>query len=222
MSRAVDLRAALADHSSASSLAARFRTARWALLLRRFPELEDMRVLDLGGTIGAWRAAPVRPNHVTLINLTPEHEPFDEERFCAVEGDACDPPAELSRQRFDLVYSNSAIEHLGGHFRRSAFARVVETAAPHHWVQTPYRYFPMEPHWLFPGFQFLPLRARCLISQRWRLGWYSRPGEDLTTVVEGVLEIELLSATEMHHYFPSSELLKERLMGFTKSLVAVK
>ena len=29
-------------------------------------------------------------------------------------------------------------------------------------VQTPYRYFPVEPHWLFPGLQFLPmgLRAR--------------------------------------------------------------
>ena len=27
-------------------------------------------------------------------------------------------------------------------------------------VQIPYRYFPIEPHWLFPGLQFLPQRAR--------------------------------------------------------------
>ncbi len=38
------------------------------------------------------------------------------------------------------------------------------------WVQTPYRYFPIEPHWIFPGFQFLPLSARTEISRRWPLG----------------------------------------------------
>lgn len=222
MPRSVDVRAAIADHSSASSLAAKFRNARWSLLLRRFPNFEQMRVLDLGGTIGAWQAAPVRPHHVTLVNLSPEDGPVDERQFAAIEGDACDPPPELRSQHFDLVYSNSAIEHLGGHARRSAFAQYVETAAPHHWVQTPYRYFPIEPHWLFPGFQFLPVSTRCLISRRWRLGWYSRPGEERATVVEGVLEIELLSATEMQHYFPTSELLQERLLGLTKSLVAVK
>jgi hypothetical protein len=41
-------------------------------------------------------------------------------------------------------------------------------------------------------------------------------------VVEGVLEIELLGTTEMQQYFPDSEILPERLLGLTKSLVAVR
>ena len=34
-----------------------------------------------------------------------------------------------------------------------------------HWVQTPYRYFPVEPHFLFPGFQFLPLTVRAVLMR---------------------------------------------------------
>lgn len=62
---------------------------------------------------------------------------------------------------FDLVYSNSVIEHVGGHARSCDFAGMVKTLARRHWgVQTPYRYFSIEPHWLFPGLQFLPQSAR--------------------------------------------------------------
>lgn len=179
-----------------------------------------MRVLDLGGTVDAWRSAPVLPRHVTLVNVAPEPKPVDDQRFTPIGGDACDPPSSLWEHEYDFVYSNSAIEHVGGHARRSGFAQVARTAAPHHWIQTPYRYFPLEPHWLFPGFQFLPVQARCAISRRWRLGWYSRPGDTSASLVEGVLEIELLSATEMRHYFPDSELVRERWLRLTKSLIA--
>ena len=67
-----------------------------------------------------------------------------------------------------------------------------------------------------------PPMAPATSPERFGLGWYSRPGGDKAAVVEGVLEIELLSATEMQHYFPTSELLQERLLGLTKSLAAVK
>ena len=215
------LRGAVADHASPTSLAARLRGRRWDLFLRRFPDVAGMRVLDLGGTAGAWAAARVRPRHVTLLNME-EQVPADEEWITQVTGDACDPPPEVMDQRFDLVYSNSTIEHLGGHARRVAFARVVHAAADHHWVQTPNRYFPIEPHWLFPGFQFLPVPARAFVSRNWPLGWYSRPGAEEATVVEGVLEIELLGAAEMRQYFPESEIVPERLLGLTKSLIAVR
>ena len=215
------LRGAVADHASPTSLAARMRGRRWDLFLRRFPDVAGMRVLDLGGTAGAWAAAKAHPRHVTLLNMA-DQPPAGEGWITQVRGDACDPPPEVTRQRFDLVYSNSTIEHLGGHARRAAFAEVVHAAAEHHWVQTPNRYFPVEPHWLFPGFQFLPVPARAFVSRNWPLGWYSRPGGEKAAVVEGVLEIELLGATEMRQYFPQSEIVAERLLGLTKSLVAVR
>lgn len=87
-------------------------------------------------------------------------------------------------------------------------------------MQTPYRYFPIEPHWIFPGFQFLPLNVRAEISRRWPLAHtQSRSHVDGLGAAMGV---ELLSCAEMAFYFPDSTLRFERLGGLVKSLIAVK
>src|SRR5262245_44003766 len=54
---------------SDKSFAEQARLKRWKDLLRAFPQLSEMRVLDLGGTTSFWRRAPVKPRHVTVINL---------------------------------------------------------------------------------------------------------------------------------------------------------
>jgi len=192
------------------------------MLLERFPDLRDLRVLDIGGTVESWQAAPVQPTSLVLLNM--EFFGLVEPRttWRLVTGDACDPPAELVGQRFDLVFSNSVIEHVGGHARRQAFAATVLAYGEHHWVQTPYRYFPLEPHWVFPGMQFMPLAARAQVSARWPLGWLPKSEHpDPVTHVELVLGVDLLSKTSLHHYFPASELLTERVGPLTKSLIAV-
>ena len=176
-----------------------------------------MRVADLGGDTRHWRVAHLRPREVVIVN--PEDWTFgDPEPWMSFEqADACDLSEEFLAQDFDLVYSNSTIEHVGGPLRRQAFARSVHALADRHWIQTPYRYFPLEPHWVFPGFQFLPLRARAEISQRWPLS--ARRGR---STVDYVLSVELLSLAEMRFLFPRSEIFKERAGGMVKSLVAVK
>lgn len=70
-------------------------------------------------------------------------------------------------------------------------------------MQTPYRYFPVEPHWVAPGMQFLPVKARAVMARQWPLG---HMGPD-----EIVLDVELVSATELKHYFPHSLIWHERL-----------
>jgi hypothetical protein len=119
----------------------------------------------------------------------------------------------------DLVFSNSLIEHLGGPARRAQFADVVYGLAPRHWIQTPYRYFPIEPHWLFPGFQFLPLNARGWLTRRWPLTHTT--SKDPDEAIETALSVDLLSVTEMRHLFPESSIVHERLGPMTKSIVAV-
>jgi len=95
---------------------------------------------------------------------------------------------------------------------------VVHQLAPRHWIQTPYRYFPVEAHYLFPGFQFLPVRARAELAHRWAFSASrSAPSES----VHDILWVEFLSRTEMQHYFPRSEILSERFCGLTKSIIAV-
>lgn len=176
-----------------------------------------MRVLDLGGWLSSWRAVSGRPAEVVSLNLQPQaEEPGSWGR--AVVGDACSPPDWLLRESFDLVYSNSLIEHVGGHRQCVALAEVVHAAAPHHWVQTPYRYFPVEPHWLCPGLQFLPVRTRARVAASWPFGFMQSTH---STAVDDVLSVSLLSVTEMEHYFPRSEIIRDRFLGVSKSLVAV-
>jgi hypothetical protein len=96
----------------------------------------------------------------------------------------------------------------------------VHALAPRHWVQTPYRYFPIEPHWLFPGFQFLPLAARAQLSQRWPLQHSRSANRD--EGLRSAMQVELVSRTEMAFYFPDSTIRSERMLGAVKSLIATK
>lgn len=188
------------------------------MLLESFPDFPEMSIVDLGGTPGWWREAGVRPRSVTVVNLKVARPP--EDWISVVRGDACDLPPEVRDRPFDLVFSNSLIEHVGGHHRRLQLAETVTSLAVHHWVQTPYRYFPVEPHWIFPGFQFLPVAVRAQITRRWRLG-HVPPTNDGRQAVESVLSVELLSATELQHYFPASTIVRERVGGLVKGLIAV-
>ena len=188
------------------------------MLSTRFPQLPEMRVLDLGGVPEFWATAPIRPRHVTLVNLRPH--PSEHDWIENRQGDACRLPEDLLADRFDLVVSNSVIEHLGGHARRRRFARVVRRAAPHHWVQTPYRYFPIEPHWVFPGQQFLPTVAKAVISRHWPMSHVR--SADWRKAVATALSVELLTVTELRHYFADSEIVRERFLGLTKSIIATR
>lgn len=203
---------------SPGSVAERLRAKRWADLLTTFPDLEQMHVVDLGGTASAWLRAPIRPKHVTVLTFEPEGAE-EVEWIDAWHADACDLPVALLGLQPDLVYSNAVLEHVGGAERRARFADTVHRLAERHWVQTPYRYFPLEPHWLFPGFQFLPVATRVAISRRWRLAHSAAP--DQAALVDEVLSVELVGLAEFRHLFQSSEIRHERLLGLTKSLIAV-
>jgi hypothetical protein len=206
------------DTASASSASTRLRRRRWSRLVSRFPDLAEMRVLDLGGTVRSWRLCPVRPAHLTLLNM------FDQSSGDAtvIVGDACEPPAALERERFDLVYSNSVIEHVGDHDRRRRFAETVRTLGTHHWVQTPNRYFPVEPHFLCPGLQFLPQGIAASYALRWPLGHYAGKLSSVDEAKREVAAIHLLSGREVRVYFPSSDLLHEYVGPLIKSLIAAR
>jgi hypothetical protein len=211
-----DVRQLLVD--SSGSVGERSRARRWQQLRAAFPEINSMSVIDLGGTAEAWLRAPVRPRALFLVNLEPEPDGLPP-WIHADQADACNLPRNVLGRGYDLVFSNSVIEHVGGHAQRLRFAAAVHKLAPRHWVQTPYRYFPVEPHWLFPGFQFLPLAVRAEVSRHWPLAHSQSASRD--EGLRAAIGVELLSRTEMCHYFPGSQIRQERMAGMVKSLVAV-
>jgi hypothetical protein len=212
------LTAAIVGLTSPRSISSRARLKRWTKFRAAFPDIVDMRVLDLGGRPQFWRSAPVRPLHVTTLNLERLTDP-NEDSIDHRVGDACAPPDDLC-SGFDLVVSNSLIEHLGGHAKRQQFADVVRTAADRHWVQTPYRYFPVEPHWVFPLLQFLPFAARVHLTRKWPLG--NRHPETSDIAIDSVHEVELIGKMQMLSYFPDANLWFERLGGVPKSMVSIR
>jgi hypothetical protein len=206
-------------HGGPESWGGRRRALRQAWLVQTFPQLVDMSVLDLGGALATWTASDVRPKHVHIVNL--DKPPRDVPKWAEVDrADACALPEHITRRRYDLVYSNSVIEHVGGHYRRVRFAETVRSLADAHWVQTPYRYFPVEPHWLFPAMQFMPVRVRTMLASSWPLAHTRHMDRGRATGI--VLSTELLDRTQMRYLFPDSDLRTERYAGLPKSLIAVR
>lgn len=204
---------------SPTSLGGKRRARRAAWLSETFPGLADMTVLDIGGRVASWADAPVRPAHVHLVNL--ETPPTDLPDWAeSDQADACDLPAAIRSRRYDLVFSNSVLEHVGGHEQRRRMAAVVRELAPRYWVQTPYRYFPIEPHWVAPGMQFLPVPARVLIARKWPLAY--TPNKPWEQAMRQVLTTELVGRTELRYLFPDATIRSERIAGLTKSLIAIR
>jgi hypothetical protein len=196
------------------------RNRRWDLFLTQFPDIKAMSVIDLGGTAEAWLRVPVHPASVHVINLEPDLATDTPAWLHVAQGDACNLPRHISGASYDVVFSNSVLEHVGGHVQRMRFAEAVYKLADSHWVQTPYRYFPVEPHWLFPGFQFMPLAMRARVSAFWPLGHTKSVSR--REGLEAAMGVELLGRVEMEYYFPFSVILPERMAGLVKSLIAVK
>jgi hypothetical protein len=217
------LRRRLFAADTGRSLSERARAKRREELLRRFPELPEMRVLDLGGTTWFWTTGPVRPKSLLVVNLDEDCLGHDQHPWISTaRADACNLPSEVLEMPFDLVFSNSLIEHVGGRWRRQVLAETIAQLSSHYWVQTPARYFPLEPHWIFPGFQFLPVTTRAAISRRWPLSPPNLRRRSRLDAVDDVLEVELVSTAEMGRLFPDAELWPERILGMTKSIVAIR
>jgi hypothetical protein len=119
----------VADPLYPGSLGYRAREKRMAWLLERFPDFTHMRVLDLGGDTRFWRAAKVRPAHVMVVGIEEWALREPESWMDVLQADACQPDAIPSG--YDLVYSNSVIEHVGGQRPRRGFARSVQQSGAH-------------------------------------------------------------------------------------------
>ncbi len=212
-----------ADHSRPGSWAYRLRQRRmaWLLpLLEAFPE--PVSILDVGGTLGFWsRAAPLltRRCRVTLGNLEPEPVPADH-AVCvasiAADGRSLGSIPDLA---FDICFSNSVIEHVGAFRDQQAMASEVRRVARAFFIQTPNRAFPMEPHFLVPGWQFLPETLRVRLHQRFNLGWMPRE-PDLAKATAAVRQIQLLTRAQLAALFPNAEILAEQFGPLVKSWVA--
>lgn len=176
-------------------------------------------ILDVGGVPEFWADSGLG-NPLTLLNLDfPAALAAQHPGYRLISGDGCRLPA--ADREFDVVFSNSVIEHVGTWDRQQAFAAEARRAGRKLWVQTPAQEFFIEPHLLAPFIHWLPVGwRRRLIRNGTVWGWLTRPGP---AEVEGFLaEVRLLSRAEMAQLFPDCEILTERFLGMAKSHIAVR
>jgi SAM-dependent methyltransferase len=172
------------------------------------------RVLDVGGYLMNWTFVKQKPK-LTLLNLTSENH--REPGISYVRGNGlCLPFPDKS---FDLVYSNSVIEHVGDWERQVQFALESRRCGRSYYVQTPYRWFFFEPHLLTPFVHWFPSRIR---KKLFRASWRFILAKPTSVEEEDLSTIRLLSEKQMRVLFPDAQIWKERFLGMTKSLIAVR
>lgn len=180
------------------------------------------RILDVGGEQGYWDAVgdllENRKVTIDLVNLSAE--PVSDPRFRSFAGDACNLAA-FADMSYDVAHSNSVIEHVGGWSRMRAFAKEIRRLAPAYYVQAPYLWFPLEPHFTAVGFQWLPEPARAQMLYRRKMGFSQGPG-DWDTAWADVEHARLPDRTMFRVLFPDAEHHQERVFGLTKSIMAVR
>jgi ubiquinone/menaquinone biosynthesis C-methylase UbiE len=206
---------------SFASMQARFRRRRMQRFVREFRIAPETRILDIGGTPDCWELIEERPRLVLLNTPRAKEELRGAASWVAGDGRAL-PFADGA---FDIVFSNSVIEHVGDAESQRRFAREVARVGRAYWVQTPNRWFPVEQHLLTPLVHWLPKSWQRAIVPRFTV-WSAihRVAEDRRRFyLEHYLsDVKLLGAGELRALFPGARLIRERFCGVTKSLVAFR
>lgn len=216
------IKALLASSDHPDSLGSKFRKKRFAnfeqLVERNFSRKFPIKVLDIGGRSQFWIGQDLlveRKLEITLLNLS--KEPVDVPGLSSVAGDATNL-SQFPDGSFDLVFSNSVIEHLYTWENQQKMAREAVRVGKKYFVQTPNKDFFAEAHYALPFVQYLPKSWTYFLLTKTRL---SRGNKWNPTDAQQYLdEIRLLDRREFNQLFPKAAIYEEKFFGMTKSFTA--
>ena len=193
-------------------------------------------ILDLGSESGSnikavLEGTRVQPKNVYIADINPELVEKGNEKYGftpVVISESGTLP--FKDQFFDIVFCSSVIEHVtipkekiwkrfSGHkFKRESFeqqkhfANEIKRISKQYFVQTPYRYFPIESHTWLPFVGWLPRWCLLPILQVSNLLWIKKTNPDWN----------LLNKNQMIELFSDAKIIKEKYFGITKSIMALR
>jgi hypothetical protein len=216
----------MADRAYYRHLSSRFRQRRNVGLSRLIDEIQDIgrvRVLDIGGLPAFWETVTSADKcDITILNSERGAEsklgeqPDLPKNITFVVGDGCAMP-QFDDASFDLVVSNSLLEHVGPWDNVVKAASEAARIGRHGWVQTPAFEFPLEVHYMLPFVHWLtePIRGPIL-----RLAKPQFRHMDKSHLRRMMDYVRLMSRGEFKGLFPSASFQTERFIGLPKSHIA--
>ena len=208
----------LFTHSYQQKKALSFRQKRFILFLNKLNDLKvPIKILDIGGTQKFWNEMSFIPEEgveIVLLNLQEEKETAL--GFSSIIGSATDL-SEFSDNSFDIIFSNSVIEHLYNFENQVKMANEVMRVGKFFFVQCPNKFFLIEPHFNLPFFQFYPFWLKFIIMKHSKLVRGRK--HNMEEIHRAHNEIQLLSYSDLSKLFPGSSIYKEKIFGFTKSFI---
>ena len=197
---------------------------------------EHTKILDLGSENGSnintvLKGTPVHPKNVYIADINPEVVKRGSKKYGynpVVMTESEILPFEDNF--FDIIYCSSVIEHVtirkervwrqysDNRFKveslsiQKEFVKEIKRLGKHYFVQTPYKYFPIESHTWLPCVAYLPRRLLIPILRFTNLFWIKKTNPDWY----------LLNKKEMRDLFDDAEIIEEKKIGLTKSIIAVK
>ncbi len=209
-----------------------WHSRRAELFLDLMKPAEGATVLDLGGQDGEFmQRVRARANvRVTIADIGETALAKARERGFETVALREGEPLPFADGQFDVVFSNSVIEHvtlpkedcISKRFanrdwvaaslrNQEAFAREIRRVGRGYFVQTPHRAFPVEAHTWLPFVGYMPHDATVRIVRVSDRVWVKHCG---------FVDWNLLGEPEMRRLFPDARIHVERVLGLPKSLVA--
>ncbi len=193
-----------------------FRNKRFHFFFNKIESLsKPVSILDLGGKINFWENRGLSGNknfQITIINLTLETSPYS--NIETKIGNVLELK-NFKNNSFDIVFSNSVIEHLYTFENQKKMAKEVLRIGKKHIIQTPNKYFFIEPHYIIPFFQFIPKKIQLKILTKTKISRLKKWDEKFAK--QYVNEIRLMKQKELNEIFPNSNIYYEKFLGMTKS-----
>ena len=197
-----------------------FRRQRIELFIRLFKPDATTRILDVGGFPSDWEGVVPIESQITLLN--PDQKPAAQpwpKRYVEELGDGC--ALRFADKSFDIAYSNSVIEHLHTLENQRRFAAEIRRVGKQVFVQTPNRWFPIEPHFVTGFVHFFPAGLARKLLPVFSFRGLCRSGDNIN-LKKLAAELRLLSFREVKELFPDCEIHREKWFGLTKSFIAVR
>lgn len=210
-----------ANQTNENSVSSKQRKKRFEYFKEYCSKLKKpLKIIDIGGSDYYWKSLGFNGDenfNIDIINIEDQMtESFKNISF--IKKDVRDLGF-IKDKEYDLVFSNSMIEHLRSFEEQKKLAKEIRRVGKNYFIQTPNYYFPVEPHFLLPFFQFLSDDMKTKLVNKFDLGWFKKQ-TDIVKAKELATSVNLLKEKDLKKLFPDCKIYREKYLLLNKSFIA--